>query len=61
MADQKSKVLIKKAGLNREYSCNNKRLTNELGNFEFTAFNDYMKELYIWYKENRKLIKKDLL
>lgn len=61
MADIKSKVLIKKTGLNKEYSCNNKRLVKELGNFKFTDFNDYMNELYLWYKENKKLIKKDLL
>jgi len=61
IADIKSKVLIKKTGLNKEYSCNNKRLVKELGNFKFTDFNDYMNELYLWYKENKKLIKKDLL
>lgn len=61
MADKKSKVLIKKTGLNKEYTCNNKRLVKELGNFKFTDFNDYMNELYLWYKENRKLIKKNLL
>lgn len=60
-ADKKSKIIIKKKGLNKEYTCNNKRLVKELGNFTFTNFNDYMSELYIWYKENRSSIKKDLL
>lgn len=58
MADKKSKIIIKKKGLNNEYSCNNTRLTKELGDFKFTAFNDYMAELYDWYINNKPLINK---
>jgi len=61
MADKKSKILIKKRGLNKEYSCNNKRLIGELKDFTFTDFNDYMKDLYTWYKENKKSINKNVL
>lgn len=61
IADKKSKIIIKKKGLNKEYSCNNKRLMGELDGFTFTDFNDYMKELYLWYKDNKQFIKKNLL
>jgi nucleoside-diphosphate-sugar epimerase len=61
IADKKSEILIKKRGLNKEYTCNNKRLVNELGNFKFTDFNTYMRELYLWYKENKKKINKKLI
>jgi nucleoside-diphosphate-sugar epimerase len=58
IADKKSKIVIKKSGLNHEYTCNNKRLIDELINFKFTDFNDYMAELYTWYKDNKSLINK---
>lgn len=61
MADVKSKTIIKKAGLNNEYSCNNERLLREIRDFKFTDFNTYMKELHGWYKENKKLIKKEAI
>jgi GDP-L-fucose synthase len=61
IADNKSKIIVKKGGLNKEYSCNNKRLIGELKDFTFTGFNDYMAELYSWYKENKKSINKKVL
>ena len=61
MADKKSKIIIKKKGLNKEYSCNNKRLTGEIKDFKFTGFNEYMGELYQWYRENKKSINKKVL
>ena len=61
MADKKSIITIKKDGFNKEYTCNNKRLVNEIKGFKFTSFNDYMEDLYAWYKENKNSIKKDLL
>lgn len=61
LADKKSKILIRKKGLNKEYSCNNERLLGELKDFKFTDFNSYMMELYAWYKENKKDINKKLI
>lgn len=61
LTDKKSRIIVGKKGLNKEYSCNNKRLVNELGNFRFTDFNTYMKELFSWYKENKKNINKNLI
>lgn len=61
IADKKSEIIIKHQGLNKEYSCDNKRLADELGDFNFTDFDTYMEELYTWYKQNKKSIKKELL
>jgi nucleoside-diphosphate-sugar epimerase len=61
MADKKSEITIGKKGLNNEYTCNNQRLAEELGNFKFTDFDTYMKELYAWYKDNKKFIKKETI
>lgn len=61
VADKKSKIIIKKDGLNNEYSCNNKRLLSEIKSLKFTKPDIYIKELYNWYKENKKLIDKKSL
>ncbi|MCL4416572.1 MAG: NAD(P)-dependent oxidoreductase [Actinobacteria bacterium] len=61
LADKKSRILVNKKGLNDEYTCDNKRLIKEIKGFKFTDFNDYMVDLYNWYKENKKNINKDLL
>ena len=50
ISDKKSKIVIKNEGLNNEYSCNNKRLMNELKRFKFRSFDQSLKELYGWYK-----------
>lgn len=56
------KVLNK--GLNKEYSADNSRLLNELGDFKFTAHKDAIKKLYDFYKSildniKRKEIEED--
>lgn len=56
IAEKPSKIIVKKPGLNNEYTCDNKRLINEIKRIEFTDFNDSLIELYKWYKS----IKKDL-
>jgi GDP-L-fucose synthase len=61
MADKESKIIIKSKGLNNEYSCDNERLLNEISGFKFTDFDTYMKELYVWYNENKSLINKSSL
>lgn len=61
MADMKSEVIIAKKGLNNEYTCSNARLKTEIPGFTFTKIEDSIKDLYGWYKENKKIIKKELL
>lgn len=61
IADKKSKIIVKKSGLNNEYSSNNKRLLSEIKGLEFTTPDIYIKELYNWYKENKNLIDKNSL
>ena len=52
ISSKKSEILIKKTGLNNEYSCNNGRLMKELGNFEFTPIDKAVEELYSYYELN---------
>lgn len=61
IVNNKSKIIFKKNGLNNEYSCNNKRLVNELGDFKFTSIDNSLQEMYKWYKENKNKINKDLI
>lgn len=46
------KINIKKSGFNKEYTCNNQRLINELKDIKFTKIDDSIKELYNYYKQN---------
>jgi len=57
ISDKKSQIVVKKPGLNSEYSCDNTRLMKELGNFRFTPFDDSLYSLYKWYKQNLSTIK----
>ena len=50
VADKKSEIVVKNEGLNKEYTCNNERLIEELGDFKFTHINKSIKDLYNWYK-----------
>lgn len=61
ISDKKSEILIKNSGLNNEYTCDNSRLTGEIKGFKFTEVDNYITELYTWYKENKKMIKKELI
>jgi nucleoside-diphosphate-sugar epimerase len=61
IADCRSKVIIAKKGLNKEYTCNNKRLVSEIKGFKFTPFDTCLKELYTWYKENIQNIDKRIV
>lgn len=61
IADNKSKIIIKEKGLANEYTCDNKRLLDEIKGFKFKDFDVCIKELYLWYKKNKEFIKKDLL
>lgn len=55
ISDEQSKIIIKNKGLNHEYSCDNKRIVNELKKFKFTSFDQSLQKLYLWYK--REFIK----
>lgn len=57
ISDKKSQIIIKKPGLNNEYTCNNARLMQELRNSRFTPFDDSLYTLYNWYKQNISTIK----
>lgn len=54
VADKKSKIIIKTKGLNKEYTCNNSRLVQEIKNLNFTNINVAVGELYVWYKNHKK-------
>ncbi len=61
ITNKKSRIIIKKNGLNNEYTCNNSRLVKEIRDFKFTEFNTCIQELYLWYKMNKGKIKKEEL
>ena len=54
-------IKIKKKGLNKEYTCSNKRLINELKTFEFTALESSIKKLYNFYRLNISSIDKKII
>lgn len=56
ISERKSKIIVKKRGLKREYSCDNSRLKKEIRNLSFTDIEDSIRQLYLWYKENKKKI-----
>lgn len=62
IADRNSSTQIKHRGYANEYTCNNKRLMSEIGNFKFTNFDKSLEELYKWYLARAdKLRRKDFL
>lgn len=61
LSQKKSEIIVKESGSKREYTCNNKRLKKELGNFSFTPFENSIKELYSWYESRKQIIDKELL
>lgn len=50
ISGKKSKIVIKKPGLKKEYTCDSSRLVHEVRNLHFTDFEETIKELYEWYK-----------
>lgn len=49
-------ILVEKTGLKPEYTGCNKRLLNEMGNFEFTDWDISIHELGKYYRENIEMI-----
>ncbi len=54
-------VKIKNKGMNKEYTCDNSRLKDELKDFKFGDMEIAIKELYDWYLENKENIKRENL
>ena len=54
-------IIVKNQGLKREYTGDNKRMLNELGEFEFTGFESAVQQLYNYYKEHRDMINPNIL
>jgi GDP-L-fucose synthase len=52
-------VIIKKEGLNREYTCDSSLLRKEIPDLEFTPVEDGIKELFDYYRKNIRDIKKE--
>lgn len=50
------RIVVAEEGLKPEYTGDNKRLLNEIGNYEFTSFWDSIRELSDYYKKNIDLI-----
>lgn len=58
--NRKSSIKIKHRGFANEYTCNNKRLMDEIEGFKFTDFDESLEALYKWYLMRvDKLRKKD--
>lgn len=60
IADYKSKIIVLKAGLNNEYTCDNSRLMQEIPNLKFTDFDCSLKDFYLWYKSIKKSLNKEM-
>ena len=46
-SDYKSEIIVKKTGLNREYTADNKKLLSIIKDFTFTSYQDGMKKFYM--------------
>ena len=54
-------IQIKRPGVGPEYSGDNSKLVNELGDFKFTPHEQAIEQMVLWYKENWKKINIDAL
>lgn len=61
IAGRNEKIIIKKNGLNKEYTCDNSRLLNEYKRLTITPFDSSIKRLYAWYYKNQHVINKHTL
>lgn len=61
ISGKKISIVVKKRGLKKEYSGDNKRLLKLLENFRFTPLKESIGELYNWYEDNKKIIDKSKL
>lgn len=61
LCGNKHKIIVKYPGLANEYTCNNKRLLSEIGNFKFGNLDKNLDSLWLWYKEEKKGLSKEAL
>lgn len=52
----RSKIIIRRKGLNKEYTASNTRLTKEIKGFKFTSIEEGISDLYKWYRKRLDLI-----
>lgn len=45
----KGAITVQKKGFNKEYTCDTTRLLDELNGFQFTDFDEALRQLYDWY------------
>ena len=61
LCNTKNKIKVSKQGYGFEYTGDNSRLVKEFKNIRFTDVKDSIQKLYNYYKQNIKLIDKNLL
>jgi len=54
-------IIVHTMGMGKEYTADNSLLMKEMGDFKFTPLDAAIKELYIWYERNKKIINRELL
>ncbi|MDN5130743.1 NAD-dependent epimerase/dehydratase family protein [Aliarcobacter butzleri] len=61
ISDFKSEIIVLNNGLNNEYTSNNERILNEIGNFNFTSHKDAIQLMRDYFKINIEKIDKDCI
>lgn len=61
ISGKKIKIKIKQEGFKKEYSGDNFRLLKFIGGFKFTPIEKSIRELYQWYRANKRKIDKSVL
>jgi len=61
ISDYKSKIVVLKKGLNKEYTGDNSRLRNEIPKVKFTDYREGIEKLFRHYKENLDKINKNAI
>ena len=57
----KSEIRVLNDGLNNEYTSNNQRIIDEIGNFNFTSHKDAIIKMREYFRYNLKNIDKDII
>ena len=52
IGNKEMNILVKKRGINKEYTCDVSRLQSEFKGIEYTNIDNAIKELYQWYKKD---------
>jgi len=59
ISDFKSEIIVLNDGLNNEYTSNNERILNEIGNFNFTSHKDAISKMRNYFKANLENLDKE--